>query len=226
MKALQKQYELKSKLFVNNNIQKLDIIVYFKFLNQIRHRPNKYSILQEKSDNKRFIYEPFKDPNVIEANKKHKSKIYSIINEPVLPKLNNVYLEVRETIKNNKEKYREMAKRNLSVENSKFQDRLLNQKPRVEEILDFKRLNKRYSKLMKSSRTDHYDGEYRKYAGNSQDLILPSINGNKERNSEKLFQTEINTNQHSVPEKNEENSEKLKEHKHDEISHQKQGHIE
>ena len=56
-------------------------------------------------------------------------------------------------------------------------------------------------------------------------LILPSIN-NKNRN-DKIFQTEINnTSGNSDNEQNIKESKELKEHKYDEISHQKQGHLE
>ena len=65
------------------------------------------------------------------------------------------------------------------------------------------------------------------YNEGSNYLLLPAINKQKNKN-EKLFQTEINENSggNSDNEQKEHDSKELKEHKYDEISHQKQGHLE
>ena len=227
----QKLYELKSHIF--NYTQKSDISNYFKLLHQISTRKNQYSIPTEKIILKRVIYEPFKDPYVIESNKKHKLKIYSIIDEPTLPKINNMFFKVREKLRDNKERYRKIAERALSVENTKYQDKVLNQKPRVENSRH-KNHNKkftfsRYSRIIKdSNRTKEFELDYKKlYSKKSeeiQDVQLPDIN--KRGNAEKLFQTEIDINNNNEDEDEEQNGEKLKDHKHKEISHLKQGHIE
>ena len=236
MNSVQKQYELKSRMF--NNCKKIDLTEYFKFLDEIRRRKNQYIIPQDKKNIiiKRVINEPFKDPSVIEENRRQKERLYTIIDEKPLPKLNYEFLEVRDRIRNNKEKYREIAERALSVENTKFIDRVFNQKPRIGEIRIYKKLQKRYSKIMKSSLTSHYDDdENKKPSRRSENIILPNINGHKEGKNdkiEKIFQTEINinnnNNNNSSENENEqsmENSEKMNEHKYNEISHQKQGHI-
>jgi len=221
MNSLQKQYELKSRMFINNN-QKTEVTDYFKFIDQIRNRPSRYTTIPENITIKKVIYEPYKDPNVIEANKKYKLKLYTILQEPPLPKLNNVYLEVREKLRNSKEKYREIAERALSVENVKFHDRVFNQKPRVEEVNNYRKIHK----ILKISKTREYESDVRKFAKKSHNLILPSINGHKEGKSEKIFQTEVISNSdHFENEQSADNSVNLKDHKYNEITHQKQGHI-
>ena len=224
MKTIQKQYELKSRML--NNSQNIEITDYFRFLDEIRKRKNLYIIPQEKINIKRVICEPFKDPNVIDENKRLKERLYTIIDERPLPKLNIEYLEVRDRIKNSKEKYREIAQKGLSVENSRFQDRVFNQKPRIEEIRFLRKIHKRHSKLMKNSKTENYEDDYKKYSKRIQNLILPNIYGHKDGKSEKIFQTEVNTtNNISQNEQSLENAEKMKDHNYNEISHQKQGHI-
>ena len=76
-------------------------------------------------------------------------------------------------------------------------------------------------------------GIKRYFKEKSQQLILPSINKNKNKNKirfDKIFQTEIENSNNSKDsiekEQNNKNDVKLNEHKYDEISHQKQGHLE
>ncbi len=228
MNSTQKNYEIQSRMF--NSTQKLNVSQYYKYLYQIRAKPSQYSFPLEKISIKKNIYEPFKDPLVIESNKKHKLKLYNILEEPTFPKLNYVYLDVREKLRNNKERYKKIAERALSVENSKYQENIFNQSPRIEDIRYYKKLPvhipKRSFKFLRNSRTKEYQIDLKKIVGKNQDLILPGIIGNKNPKHEKLFQTEINTNQNSVNESSIEKSEKLNEHKHEEISHKKQGYIE
>lgn len=227
MKALQKQYELRNKMFAKE--QKIDISEYFKFIDQVRTRPNQYSIEIERPVMKKVIYEPFKDPVVIASNKRHKLRLYNIINEPVLPKLNNIYLEVKETLKHNKEKRREFDKREIDIENSKFVERIFNQKGRIDEIkgLNISPKNIRYSNL-KISKSKDYESDYNNFSKKQKKLILPDINGQRpRRDSEKLFQTEVNSNHNNKLINNQptENGEKMNDHNYNEISHHKQGHL-
>ena len=175
MNSAQKQYEFRARLFNDNYGKKSDLSDYFRFLDEIRTRKNRYVIPPDKHVIKKIVYEPFKDPDVIEANRKNKIKLYTIMDEKPLPKLNNIYLEVREKIRNSKEKYREIAERALSVENSRFQERVFSQKPRIGELKILKKLHKRYSKLMKTSRTNDDENDF-KYSKKTHDVILPSIN--------------------------------------------------
>ena len=223
MNSLQKQYELKNRMFSKD--QKIDISEYFKFIEQVRTRPNQFSIQIEKPTMKRFIYEPFKDPSVIASNRRHKLRLYNIIEQPTLPKLNNVYLEVRETLKHNKDRSREFAEKALNIENSKFIDRIFNQRSRVDEIKGL--IKHRNVNSIKSSKSKDYESDYRQFQKKQRELILPDINGQRERrNSEKLFQTEVNAkNKNYINEQPTKNGEKLKDHNYKDISHHKQGHI-
>ena len=228
MNSVQKEYEFRSRIFNDNYGKKADVSDYIRFLDEIRTRKNRYIIPPEKNVIKKIIYEPFKDPDVIEANRRNKLKLYTIIDEKPLPKINKLYLEVREQIRHSKEKYREIAERALSVENSRFQDKVFNQKPRIGEIKLLKKLHKRYYKLMKTSRTNDNDNEdVYKYSKKTHDVILPSINQHKEEKGEKIFQTEVyyNNNATETDQSMEKSAEKMEDHKYSEISHQKQGHI-
>ena len=93
MNARQKDYELRSRLFNSNNNQKISD--YFRFIDQVKSRPNQYATGEDRSSLRRFIYAPYKDRNVIRENKRFKLKIYKMMEEPVLPRLNLEYLEVR-----------------------------------------------------------------------------------------------------------------------------------
>ena len=223
MNAVQKNYEYKSRLLTN--IKQLDSYEYFKYIEQIRKRPNHYSISTERNVIRKVIYEPYKDPDVIEANRRHKLNIYNIFKEPALPKLNSMYLELREKLKNNKDKCREIAEKDLSYENMKFQDRIFNQKPRIEEDCLFRKIPK-----IKIVNKKDSDSESRKTLRKSEKLRLPSINRHKEGKYEKLFQTEINPirDEYDNSNNNEqyvENADNMNDHKYNEISHQKQGHL-
>ena len=242
MNPIQKQYEFKSK--IPTLFHKIEPEDYFRYLSIINTRKNQYLETQTKFNIKRNIYEPFKDPSIIEANRRLKLKIYSIIEEPPLPKINKEYLEVKETITRNKEKCREIAQRALSIENEKYKNEVFNQKPRVELFRKIKKLhiNHNNSRANTISRTKRSENEKRYSEKNTNDLILPKINRRREKKvkerekerekdeiiekTEKLFQTEvIPHNNNSVDDQSIENTERLNEHKYEDISHQKQGHI-
>ena len=86
MNQLQRLYDYKSSILDYD--QKVVETEYFNILNQIKSRQNKYAIPPEKINIKRSICEPYKDPDVINSNKKYQLKISSIIDEPTFPKLN------------------------------------------------------------------------------------------------------------------------------------------
>ena len=241
MNPIQKQYEFKSK--IPTLFHKIEPEDYFRYLSIINTRKNQYLETQTKFNIKRNIYEPFKDPSIIEANRRLKLKIYSIIEEPPLPKINKEYLEVKETITRNKEKCREIAQRALSIENEKYKNEVFNQKPRVELFRKIKKLHINHNNNSRAntiSRTKRSENEKKYSDKNTNDLILPKINRRREKKekerekekdeiiekTEKLFQTEvIPHNNNSVDDQSIENTERLNEHKYEDISHQKQGHI-
>ena len=230
MNSLQKKYELNCRLLNQNQ----RVSEYYRYLEQIRLKPNNFSINYDPVVMKKIIYIPYKDPNVIRSNIRMISKLNNIIDEPVIPKLNNEYLEVKELIKNNKDRYRDFQERSLSIENINYKERVFNQKPRVEEAKKLKQLyeetHEKYLRILKNSRTKNYENEYRKFSHNNSRLVLPPINSvsvSKEP-SEKIFQTEVISkyDNDDYDNKSEEiESVKMNEHKYSEISHQRQGHI-
>ena len=220
MKNLQKLYDIKSQLLIKN--RQINASEYFHLVEQIRSRPNQYIIPQKKIIIKRPIYEPFKDPFVIRENKRNKLRIYNIIDARSSPKLNYEYLEVRDIMRHSKEKQREIAERAISLENSQFQERVFNQRPRIEEYKNFKTINNNDSD---NSRDKDYESNYKKYTKKIKKLILPDIYGNKNKKSQKVLKTDININRDSLNEQLMEKGKKMEDHNYAEISHQKQGHI-
>ena len=220
MNPFQRLYDYKSSILDYD--QKVLQTEYFRIIDQIKTRPNQYAIPPEKINLKSNIYEPYKDPDVINSNKKFNLKISTIIDEPTFPKLNTEYLDMRKKLRKNKELYRDIAKIVLTNENEKFQDRVFSQKPRVENT---NLLLKEYeqAKIYKSLGRNN-NGIKKYYKGNTNPLILPMINKQKSRN-EKIFQTEINNSRSNENEHDVKNSKELKEHKYNEISHQNQGHL-
>ena len=222
MNPLQKLYDYKSSI-IDYEVNQTE---YFNNINQIRTRPNQYTFPQEKINIKRNAYEPFKDPDVINSNKKYQLKISTIIDEPTFPKINIEYLDYRKKLRRNKEVYREIAKIVLTTENEKFQDRVFNQKPRIENTSS---LLKEYEQSLVYKNLGRNHTSLNKYYKEKPSiLILPSINKQKNK-KEKIFQTEINTNNNSRDNSDNEqiirDAKELKEHKYNEISHQKQGHL-
>ena len=222
MNPLQKLYDYKSSI-IDYEVNQTE---YFNNINQIRTRPNQYTFPQEKINIKRNVCEPFKDPDVINSNKRYQLKISTLIDEPTFPKINIEYLDYRKKLRRNKEVYREIAKIVLTTENEKFQDRVFNQKPRIENTSS---LLKEYEQSLIYKNLERNHTSLNKYYKEKPSiLILPSINKQKNK-KEKIFQTEINTNNNSRDNSDNEqivrDAKELKEHKYNEISHQKQGHL-
>ena len=169
---------------------------------------------------------PYQTNYVIENNKRFSSKMDDIMNKKVTPKINNIFLELEERIKNNKKKNRENKIRALTIENEKYTNRVMEQKARV---LNAKYLNKLY--------TENHD----KYL---ELLLRPmKIRANKMKKNQKSynFRTRLpnisqtstdgfyskgryKTDISSTNEQSNENSLELKEHKRHEIIHGRPNH--
>ena len=219
MNPAQKLYDLKSSIIDSNS--KILETEYFRIIDNIRARPNLYKIAPEKINLKRNAYEPFKDPDVIKYNRKLQLRIDTIIDEPSLPKLNLEYLDIREKLRKNRERYRDIAKSVLNTENEKFQDRVFNQKPRIENtiaLLKDYELTQTYKNIGRNSRG------LKKFYKEKTNVRLPSINKHKV-NYDKIFQTEINnTSGNYDTEPNVKDAKELKDHKYSDITHQKPEH--
>ena len=219
MKPAQKLYDYKSSI-LDSSLKELET-EYFRIIDNIRARPNLYKIAPKKLNLKKNVYEPFKDPDVINSNKRLQLRIDTIIDEPSLPKLNLEYLDIREKLRKNKERYRDIAKSVLNTENEKFQDRVFNQKPRIENTIDLLKdyeLSQTYKNLGRNNRG------LKKFYKEKTNVRLPSINKHK-INYDKIFQTEINnTSGNYDTEPNVKDAKELKDHKYSEITHQKPEH--
>ena len=219
MKPAQKLYDYKSSI-LDSSLKELET-EYFRIIDNIRARPNLYKISPKKLNLKKNVYEPFKDPDVINSNKRFQLRIDTIIDEPSLPKLNFEYLDIREKLRKNRERYRDIAKSVLNTENEKFQDRVFNQKPRIENTIDLLKdyeLSQTYKNLGRNNRG------LKKFYKEKTNVRLPSINKHK-INYDKIFQTEINnTSGNYDTEPNVKDAKELKDHKYSEITHQKPEH--
>ena len=219
MKPAQRLYDYKSSI-LDSSLKVLET-EYFRIIDNIRTRPNLYKIAPEKINLKRNACEPYKDPEVINSNKRLRLRIDTIIDEPSLPKLNLEYLDIREKLKKNKERYRDIAKSVLNTENEKFQDRVFNQKPRIENTFDLLKdyeLSQTYKNLGRNSRG------LKKFYKEKANVRLPSLNMRKV-NYDKIFQTEINnTSGNFDTEPYVKDAKELKDHKYSDITHQKPEH--
>jgi hypothetical protein len=232
MNNTQRMYDLGYSTVIG--AKQLNPFCYFKSLQLIKERKTQYPSF-DRFNLKRNNYQlPYQNIYVIESNKKFRNKIMSIRDKPVIPKMNTVYLQLDEIIKHNKGKIKEKNQRALTLENTKYIKRVKNQKPK---ILKANVLNKLFIEnhdkyleiLLRNSR-------FRKMAAADKSemkasfIKLPNIStsgsGSKNAYSSKMHsQTEYNLddeNGHS----NNNSSIEQKDHKHNEISHQKRGDVE
>ena len=160
---------------------------YFRILNKIINRPNQFTLPQNKIKIKKMINEPFKIPEVINENKRHKLKILTILEEPPLPKLNKIFIETRKQLSQNKKLYRDIEEKSLFIENMKYNERIFQQKSIIEDYIcpnkkPIINLNSIKSYKKPTAQNTVSSVEEKK------ELVLPKIQNNKE----KIFQTEIN----------------------------------
>ena len=215
MKLSQKQYELNFNMI--NNSQKFDINNYFQTIEAIRNRPNQFKVPQKQIIIKRIENEPFKNIFVIKSNRKLRLRLESIQSKPVIPQINNDYLEVMKIMRNNRERIRELNNRALTIENERFISRVFSQKPRINSNL----LEKLYE-----DNHEKYNGQLQtpRYRRNSSNTNIVPVKLPKITKNNNHLKTDANINSDNENSKN--ISLELKDHGHNEISHQKQGHIE
>ena len=210
-------------------VQQLNPFSYFKSLNLINQRKTQYPSFD------RFIIKkvskvPYQDFFVIQSNKKYKDKILDMRQKPVKPKINSVYLELDQRIKNNKEKIKLNKERALTLENKSYNIRVKNQKPKLLKADYLQKLyvenhDKYLELLLRNSR-------FRKKVGNSNNfkssiIKLPNISGYKNGMFSKIqSKTEYNLDDDNNNNQSSDNSVEQKDHKHNEISHEIQGHEE
>ena len=219
MKYAQKKYELGFNLLEGNPRSYEE--EYFRSIDAIKSRPNRYIFPAPKKYYIKNVYEPYKDLFVIQENKKLRLRLNSIENQPSLPKINKDYLELKERMRNNREKDRELYINALTLENDKIAERIFSQRPRVE--------NPKWVEKLYEASSEHSGGSIRRRNNennnsNSSPLILPRISSRKiHSNKKKKSHAKTDANVNSDNEKN--NSLELREHKYNEISHQRPGNV-
>ena len=217
MNFAQKQYELSLRLLGNS--PRFNTTNYFRSIDTAKSRPNQFPSSPRKFFIKKNLQEPYKDIFVIKSNERFRLRLETLQTKPVIPKINNEYIELEKIMRNNKERSRQIYNRALSIENEKYTNRVFTQRPR---ILRTKYLEKLYEEnrenfeKIKSPRRSND-----KYGNNNiLGVKLPKI-----RDRRNTFHSRTEANLDSDNELNN-NSLELKDHGHKEISHQKQGHIE
>lgn len=203
--------------------QQLNPFKYYNVLKLINQRRTQYPSFG-KIDIKKVNKIPYQDYFVIESNKKYKKKIKDIREKPVMPKINSLYLELDQRIKNNKSKILNNKNRALTLENNKYNIRVKNQKPKILKAEFLRKLfienhDKYLEILLRNKR-------FGKKVGNSQVLKtpyihLPSVSGYKGGLfNKKYYRTEYNLDENGDSNNN---SLEQKDHKHIDISHHKKG---
>ena len=145
MNITQRLYETRFKMITSD--QHLDPFYFLKNIDLIRSRKTMYPMY------KRFYLKkkpqiPYKSNLVMENNKRFSERMGGIMNKKVVPKINNVFLELEERLKNNRIKTRNNKIRALTLENEKYANRVWTQKPIV--------LNAKYLKKLYSEKHDKY----------------------------------------------------------------------
>ena len=201
MNFTQKQYEL--GFFLLNNPDRFSVNHYFKNLSLAKDRI-KPSYLNKKQLPKKVQTEPYKDYETAKSLQKLQLRIDTIYEKQALPKINKAFVEVGNRLKINKEKSRELASRALSLENIRFSTRIMNQKPRIMS-------NKLLEKL--------YNEKHEKYIERIKNVFVGDISKFHIKLPKLIRREKSRTSEEG------DKSMKLKEHKHNEILHQTQGHI-
>ena len=199
---------------------------FFKSIDLIRARKTMYPMYQTfyLRTKPKILY---KQNYVMEDNKRFSERMGGIMNKKVVPKINNVFLELEERIKHNKEKNRENKTRALTLENEKYANRVMAQKAHV---LNAKYLKKLYeekhdkyleilmrpmklrnNKKLKNERTFNIRNKLPNISSTSTDGFYSKYKSNTENNME------------TTNEQSKENSLELNEHKRHEMIHNKAG---
>ena len=222
MNSIQRQYDL--GLLTINFSQRLNPFDYFKSLELIKSRKTEYPSIQ-KFNIKKIQDIPYKNYYVIESNKKYNLKIKKMDSKPVIPKMNSLFKELNQRIKESRERNKEIKEKALTLDNKKYNKRIKEQKPKLLKANYLEKIfrenhDKYIESLLRNSR-------FRKNADKSNEkqfkFKLPDISKYKNISAAKLHsKTEYNLD---ADEPSKDNSIEQKDHKHTEISHNKQGHL-
>ena len=146
MNFTQRLYDTRLKMISSDN--NLNPSYFFQSIDLIRSRKTNYPLYKLFYLKKNKLQIPYKMDYVIESNKIFTTKMDDIMNKKTKPKINNAFLELEERLINNKNKNRENIKRALTLENTKYTNRVMGQKARV--------LNAKYLKKLFEEKHDKY----------------------------------------------------------------------
>ena len=225
MNSTQKFYDL-GFLTVNNSIQKINPFDYLKNLRLIQERKTQFPTF-DKFITKKMPEIPYKNHFVMESNKKYNHKIKEMKDKPVAPKINTVFIELDQRIRNNKEINKIIKSRALTLDNRNYKKRIKNQQPKL--------LKAQYLSKLFINNHDKYleillrNSKFRKKIDKSSienkmsTIKLPNISSYREGVFNKFHsRTEFSLD---AEENSKDNSTEQKEHKYIEIIHQRQGHL-
>ena len=139
MNGTQRLYDTRLKMITNENY--LQPRFFFRSLDLIRARKTMYP-KYEKFYLKTKPQIPYKTNYVIENNKKFNEKVDIIMKKKIVPKINNIFIELEQRLMNNKKKNRDNKARALTLENEKYSNRVMTQRPIIKNA---KYLNQLYS---------------------------------------------------------------------------------
>ena len=225
MNSTQKFYDL-GFLTVNNSIQKINPFDYLKNLRLIQERKTQFPTF-DKSIMKKMPEIPYKNHFIMESNKKYHHKIKEMRDKPVAPKINTVFIELNQKIRNYKEINKIIKSRALTLDNHNYKKRIKNQQPKLlkAEFLSKLFINNHDKYLEILLRNSKFRKKINKSSiGNKNSTIkLPNISSYREDIFNKFHsRTEFNLDSE---ENSKDNSIEQKDIKYIEIVHQKQGHL-
>ena len=224
MNINQRLYDTRLKLKVNAH--NLHPLLFFKSIDLIRSRKTKYPMYQT-FYMKTNLHIPYKSNFVIENNKRFSERMGNIMDKKVVPKINNVFLELEERIKHNKKRNWENKTRALTLENEKYTNRVMTQKAHV---LNAKYLNKLYTEkhdkylelLLRPNKIKiHKKTKNEKYFNFRP--RLPNISSTSTAGFYSRRRSNTENNMETTNDQSNENSLDLAEHKRHEMIHNKAG---
>ena len=224
MNINQRLYDTRLKMITSDN--NINPSYFFQSIDLIRSRKTMYPLYQTFYLRKKTEI-PYKSNYVIENNKRFNNKMNDIMNKKVCPKINNIFIELENRIKNNKKKNRDNNFRALTLENEKYTNRVMTQKAR---ILNAKMLKKiygenhdKYLQLLLRPMKLKLNKKNKKERTYNFRTRLPNISTTHTEGfySKAKYKTENNLS--STNEQSNENSLEISEHRRNEMIHNKPG---
>ena len=232
MNITQRLYDTRLKMVSSDN--NLNPSYFFQSIDLIRARKTNYPLYKLFYLKKNHPQIPYKMNYVIENNKIFTSKMDDIMNKKAKPKINNAFLELEERLIHNKKKTRENKERALTLENTKYTNRVMGQKARVLNAKYLKKLfeenhDKYLELLSRPMRLNNKNNKNNKKMSRTINFKtrLPKISSTVTEGfySKARFKTDSSNLLSSTNEQSKDNSLELTEQRRDEMIHNRPGHI-